>query len=467
LVESISQHRSLIIAGTKLRLPDLALVQSGALKTAASEKAKTVITLTAFHFVEAKAARDLLMQLVPVENDLVDTLGDKLSGRVRLWASFADCLLTRLKDDLKTPISEVFGKARDDFLKFHVHNVQSLAPLDVLSRSLRSHFQNHEKLVHTSPDKTKTLHSELAELVTYAILGLGEPRELLKIEADWVYGGICFLHEVKGGRYSLSCKEPLVLDVIKSSVGVLPILRTLCSTLSLTKAILGSSDASKGTLFQHLTVAQLLLESKRKTPFQTLLHRWVGKKEGKRLGIKLPEWVKGVVDQPFGFLSATKDDKGHLVSGLVLSGDGTTILVLPNAAGAEYLAMAWGTIPLVAGCKFYSQTNTEAFADNKATTDISLLFLQRSSSDKKCVRGYEKQQQKVSVALTQQSHSMGSIRIVFNLSSTKVLQNPAPLLEVVRVGQRNDLVFTFTRTTLWHFFDGETNTATLLDSFFR
>jgi hypothetical protein len=380
----------LVCAGTKLRLPDLTLVQSGASKVGGAEQGPRAVAVTSFPFFYADEVLQRLHTVVPPLRRVASFDATVLVGRAHLWASFADVLLHRFarddsdsdadeKEDAATPSKATLSRAcLHDFVRFHVQGVELEAPLHDPSRSLRCHFDKHLKQGRTSPEQRSiTLYTGLAELVTAGLLALGDPRPVDTTRADWVSAGVCFLHATEQGTPLLSCKEPLVLDAIAASVGVGALLDTISETLERTKSLLGREDASKGILFQHLTVAQLLFEARGPEPttMRALLTKW-GVETNKR---NVSDWMRAAGDTVLRFAFASRDPSGEQAAVVLKRHEGDRLLVLPNAARAEYLGLA-GCVLLTAGCKFYSKTVNAEFDDNEKTTDADTLFTTRDGA---------------------------------------------------------------------------------------
>jgi hypothetical protein len=449
----------LVCAGTKLRLPDLTIVQSGASKIGAAETGPEAVAVTVFPFFEAQTALVLLRQIVSVPDDWIAG-GTQLEGRARLWASFVDVVLHRARTLAGDPLEQVVRQCHNDFIGFHVHGKVSASPLTIARRSIRGHFDKHLARASspTSPDRMVTLDKELAELVVAGLLGLGEPRSLLETEADWVSGGICFLHEVRGEAVLLSCKEPLVLNAIVARVGVHVIIDSVSATLRSVQSLLTSQDSSKGILLQHLTVAQLLQEARENhVTIGSLLEKWKVPKA------KFPRWLKDVADTPLKFEYVDKDPDGFAVDALLKSHGTDRLLVLPNSARAEYLGLA-GSLVITAGCKFYSKTDNDAFSDNELTTDIDQLFRTKKGVVNE---QYKAQQKAIAQTLAEKIQSgaiQGTVRLVFSISKTY----KSDLFKVEkkdRAGRScSDVIVTFTRSNLSDFFDA--STAKLIGSFY-
>lgn len=450
----------MVCAGTRLRLPDLTIVQSGASKLSPCESGPQAFVVACFPFLEEEKVLDQLRRF----SRSLDTVPcAMLVGRARLWASFADVLLHRLQEATTTDLQMVVEASLHDFVRFHVHAEGSNKLQDV-SRSLRHHFDQHLESNPVSPDdKSFTLHIGLVDLVTAGLLALGEPATIDSSKADWVSGGVCFLHEDSGGTRRLSCKEPLVLDAITASVGVDVMVEAVCKVWEKNKLLLGTGDASKGTLFQHLTVSKLLAVSRAENiTLGALLQIWgVDTSEG-----EVMSWLQGVSDNVIAFRSVIKDCGGSSLPLMVANSQEDKILVLANAGRAEYIGLVKQVV-MTCGCKLYTTTNSREFDDNEATTDISNLFKTRAG-EAHC----QTQHDEVHKALGEKVRAgklTHSLRLVFSISKTKNSRAPRPFIQVKKVDRyectMHDLILTFTRRNVNDFFRSE-RVLSLIESFF-
>lgn len=459
----------LVCAGTKLRLPDLTIVQSGISKVGDAERGPRAVAVTSFPFFNADEALQRLRTVVPPLRRVASFDVTVLAGRARLWASFADVLLHRFAqqagtDDADADAISISEACLRDFVQFHVQGVELEAPLHDASRSLRYHFDEHLKQGRASPGKRSiTLYTGLAELVTASLLALGDPRPVDMPMADWVSGGVCFLHTTEQGKSLLSCKEPLVLDAIAASVGVVALLDVVSDTLQRTKSLLGREDASKGILFQHLTVAQLLCEARGPTPttMRALLTKW-GVNTDKR---NVSGWLQGAGDAVMRFAFASKDQSGEQAAVILKRHQDDRLLVMPNTARTEYLALA-GCVLLTAGCKFYSKTVNAEFDDNEKTTDAETLFTTRDGAVN---QSYAKQHARFRDELKEQLRAKRithTLRLVFSVSPTMKLQHPRSFVTSTTRkihGQTvSELIVTFTRANLADFFGADHQHVSLL-----
>lgn len=467
VVQAVAQlHTPLMLAGTKLRLKDLETVASGASKLGVLESNPKVCPVTEFPFFTRQEARINIQKIFTTSAETMVTID--LSGRARFWASFVLVLLMRASNyDQREVLMEACCR---DFTMFHVHGRTSLPPLEDQSRSMKAHFESHLAKNSTSQNKSKNLHSQLSDLVAGALLGMGSPRLLSKDDANWVAGGICFLHEAAPGQVKLSCQEPLVLSAIIQAIqGRDTIIETIKECMRSSKAYLGNEDTSKGTLLQHLTTARLLqlcfrAPGERAMTLGNLLTMW-GMPQMKNP----PAWLPAHWNSPIELNRVTKDKDGKFLISMLEALNPGAILMASNAARVEYTGLLGGVL-VTAACKFYGRTKKtrEVVVANRWTTDISNVYI---TDDGTVKSGFETLREKTGVALknffTKPNAPAGTIRLMFSVMEKFETQ----LFEVQTVdrgvlGVHQDLLITFTRSNIATVFFANPSIASLLESYY-
>jgi len=275
---------------------------------------------------------------------------------------------------------------------------------------------------------------------------------------------------VNPGNVSLSCAEPLVLKaIIQAMQGPTSLIATLKRALQMTKTLLGDQDTGKGTIFQHLTTARLLQRCARNEDHKAatlgeLLQEW---------GVDpsdptLPTWVLPRWNSPVELNRVFKDHDGTCLVRL-LGGDlSGAVLVEPNEARVEYVLLLGGVLT-TAGCKFYGANKkfNRIALDNEWTTNISNLYC----TDKGPVnKDWEAERKIADTALEvfwkQPNAPQGTLRLCFCLEKNFEAQLVRTWKKLARGSQTHeDLVLTFTRTTIDKFFP-DAQIRSLLESYY-